>query len=184
MMTRTAIIVGFVASILCVPVFAVENLAVVQDGKAVHPNGVTRFLIDNHEREIIAQTSRDTRRVFVTHSTDDGLRWSVSRTPHAGPSAYSDLAVLTTGAVACLYEAGESHPYESIVFAVLQDPSHKGSAAAGQGLLPLVDISQDTQRHVIVMAPLWPPPISSIDVGRRNTPWSARGSPLKRLTAW
>ena len=36
---------------------------------------------------------------------------------HAGPSAYSDLAVLADGEIACLYEAGQAHPYESIVFA-------------------------------------------------------------------
>ncbi len=31
---------------------------------------------DDHEREIIAQTSKDTRRVFVTSSKDDGTTWS------------------------------------------------------------------------------------------------------------
>jgi len=35
---------------------------------------------------------------------------------HAGPSAYSDLAVLPNGEIACFYEAGETNPYESIVF--------------------------------------------------------------------
>jgi hypothetical protein len=36
---------------------------------------------------------------------------------HSGPSAYSDLAVLESGEVACLYEAGHGHPYESILLA-------------------------------------------------------------------
>ena len=36
---------------------------------------------------------------------------------HAGPSAYSDLAVLPGGQIGCLYEAGRSHAYESIGFA-------------------------------------------------------------------
>lgn len=31
---------------------------------------------DDHERQIINQTSKDTRRVFVMSSTDDGLSWS------------------------------------------------------------------------------------------------------------
>ena len=31
---------------------------------------------DDVEREIVAQTSRDTRRVFVTHSEDDGVTWA------------------------------------------------------------------------------------------------------------
>jgi sialidase-1 len=34
---------------------------------------------DDHEAGIIARTSKDTRRVFVLHSTDDGLTWSKPR---------------------------------------------------------------------------------------------------------
>ncbi|MBM3880565.1 MAG: exo-alpha-sialidase [Verrucomicrobia bacterium] len=34
---------------------------------------------DDTERRIIDQTSHDTRRVFVTHSTDDGLSWATPR---------------------------------------------------------------------------------------------------------
>ena len=50
-------------------------------------------------------------------SLDDGKTWPHTRVLHEGPSAYSDLAVLPDGSAACLYEAGEKHPYESIVFA-------------------------------------------------------------------
>jgi len=39
-------------------------------------------------------------------SRDDGQTWPVSRTLEAGPSAYSDLAVLPDGTVLCFYEAG------------------------------------------------------------------------------
>lgn len=39
-------------------------------------------------------------------SRDDGATWPVSRTLDAGPSAYSDLAVLPDGTVICLYEKG------------------------------------------------------------------------------
>lgn len=39
-------------------------------------------------------------------SRDDGQSWPVSRTLEAGPSAYSDLAVLPDGTVLCFYEAG------------------------------------------------------------------------------
>lgn len=39
-------------------------------------------------------------------SRDDGKTWPVNRTLEAGPSAYSDLAVLPDGRVLCLYEAG------------------------------------------------------------------------------
>jgi len=36
---------------------------------------LTWNLGSDHERDIIAQKSEDTRRVFVTHSSDDGLNW-------------------------------------------------------------------------------------------------------------
>lgn len=39
-------------------------------------------------------------------SRDDGKTWPVNRTLEAGPSAYSDLAILPDGRVLCLYEAG------------------------------------------------------------------------------
>lgn len=54
-------------------------------------------------------------------SLDEGQTWPASRVLHSGPSAYSDLAVLANGAIACLYEAGQSHPYESIVLAIVRD---------------------------------------------------------------
>jgi len=50
-------------------------------------------------------------------SLDEGRTWPLARALHAGPSAYSDLAVLANGRIACLYEAGEEKPYASIVFA-------------------------------------------------------------------
>jgi sialidase-1 len=53
----------------------------------------------------------------VRLSYDGGQTWPVSKPLHAGPSAYSCLAVLSNGEVACLYEAGQEHPYESIVLA-------------------------------------------------------------------
>ncbi|MBM3997132.1 MAG: exo-alpha-sialidase [Planctomycetes bacterium] len=39
-------------------------------------------------------------------SRDDGKTWPVRRTLDAGPSAYSDLAILPDGDILCLYEAG------------------------------------------------------------------------------
>ena len=85
-------------------------------------------------------------------SYDEGQSWPVSRTLHAGPSAYSDLAVLANGATGCLYEAGQHHPYEKIVFASVPQGSSGDAAAGGPASLPLVDISQDAARHVIVAA--------------------------------
>jgi len=37
---------------------------------------MTWNLGDDHESEIIARTSKDTRRVFITHSKDNGLTWT------------------------------------------------------------------------------------------------------------
>lgn len=56
----------------------------------------------------------------VRRSRDDGRSWSTGLRLHEGPSAYSSLAALAPSdddaVVACLYEAGEEHPYESIRF--------------------------------------------------------------------
>jgi sialidase-1 len=46
------------------------------------------------------------RNVTVRASFDDAQTWPVSRVLHAGPGAYSDLAVLANGQIACLFEAG------------------------------------------------------------------------------
>lgn len=51
-------------------------------------------------------------------SLDEGNSWPISKVLHAGPSAYSDLAVVDEK-VACLFEAGEEHPYENIVFVLI-----------------------------------------------------------------
>lgn len=52
----------------------------------------------------------------VRASFDDGKSWPVARVLHAGPAAYSCLVSLPNRDVGCLYEAGEKHAYESIVF--------------------------------------------------------------------
>jgi len=48
----------------------------------------------------------DRKRVTVRLSEDDGRTWCASRVLEAGPSGYSDLAVLPDGTVFCLYECG------------------------------------------------------------------------------
>jgi len=47
-------------------------------------------------------------------SKDDGLTWPISKVLHAGPAAYSALAVLPDGDILCLYEKGTQNPYEKI----------------------------------------------------------------------
>ena len=66
--------------------------------------------------------SRDRRAMMTVRiSVDEGQTWETSRTLHTGPSAYSDLAVLANGEIACLYEAGRKDPYETIMFAAWKD---------------------------------------------------------------
>lgn len=61
--------------------------------------------------------SRDARvNMTLRLSFDEGVSWPASKVLHSGPSAYSDLAVLSDGRVACLFEAGGAHPYERIRF--------------------------------------------------------------------
>jgi len=55
-------------------------------------------------------------RMTVRLSYDDGRTWPVSRVLHDGPAAYSCMAVLSNGEIACFYEGGESSPYERLIF--------------------------------------------------------------------
>ena len=56
-------------------------------------------------------------RLTVRLSSDAGRSWSAGRVLHAGPSAYSDLAVAADGAILCVYERGVKSPYEQIAVA-------------------------------------------------------------------
>ena len=49
-------------------------------------------------------------------SFDEAESWPAEYVLHAGPSAYSDLAILSDRQIGCLYEAGQHSAYESIVF--------------------------------------------------------------------
>jgi len=64
-----------------------------------------------------ADTKR--RRLTVRQSDDGGQTWTDGRVLHAGPAAYSDLAVTTDGALLCYYECGDKSPYERLVLARL-----------------------------------------------------------------
>jgi sialidase-1 len=69
---------------------------------------------------LFSNPASDTARVNMTVrlSLDDGMTWPFHRVLHAGPSAYSDLAILKNGKIACLYECGEENPYERIMLAI------------------------------------------------------------------
>jgi sialidase-1 len=52
-------------------------------------------------------------------SYDEGKTWPSSRVLHEGPAAYSDITLLSSGELGCLYEAGMQSPYEGIVFEIV-----------------------------------------------------------------
>ncbi len=60
------------------------------------------------------------RDLTIRMSYDEGRTWPVQRVLWAGPAAYSSLAVLPNGRVACLFEAGDQQPYERIVCACFE----------------------------------------------------------------
>lgn len=55
-------------------------------------------------------------RLTLRASMDGGETFAFSRVVQEGPAAYSDLAQLPGGRVACLLECGEASPYERIDF--------------------------------------------------------------------
>jgi sialidase-1 len=62
-----------------------------------------------------ASTHRQNLTIRV--SRDEAKTWAYSKTLHAGPSAYSCLAVLPDRTIGCLYECGNTNAYEKITFA-------------------------------------------------------------------
>jgi sialidase-1 len=69
---------------------------------------------------LFSNPASETSRVNMTArlSYDEGKTWPIAKTLHLGPSAYSCLAVLANGEIACLYEGGEDNFRESIILAV------------------------------------------------------------------
>ncbi len=55
----------------------------------------------------------------VRLSYDEGQTWSRSLVLHQGPAAYSNLVELGRDQLACLFEAGEKHAYEGILFRLI-----------------------------------------------------------------
>lgn len=73
-------------------------------------SGPPRLLFSN-----AAATAR--RRLTARWSDDAGRTWSEGWLLHAGPSAYSDLAVAADGSFLCVYERGRKSPYQQIAVA-------------------------------------------------------------------
>jgi sialidase-1 len=72
--------------------------------------GQSRILFSNP-----ASPKRENLTLRVSY--DEGATWPISKVVHAGPSAYSCLAVLPDKSIACLFECGEKGTYEKISLA-------------------------------------------------------------------
>ncbi|CAN5800734.1 sialidase family protein [soil metagenome] len=70
------------------------------------------------ERLLFSNPASRTDRHLLTvrFSPDGGQTWPRSKVLHEGPAAYSSLIEQPDGSIGCLYEAGENHAYERIVF--------------------------------------------------------------------
>jgi sialidase-1 len=64
-----------------------------------------------------ANEKKGRSRLTVRASYDEGKTWPVAKLLHAGPSAYSCLAVLPDRTIGCLYEHGVKSPAATITFA-------------------------------------------------------------------
>lgn len=63
-----------------------------------------------------ASTRREN--LTVRAGLDEGATWPHARVLHPGPAAYSCLAETNDGTLLCLYERGDTHPYEELCLAV------------------------------------------------------------------
>jgi hypothetical protein len=85
---------------------------------------------DSSEDQLLFSNPASTtkrHRLTVRLSHDGGKTWPVAKLLHEGPSAYSCLTALPDGSIGCLYEGGENHSYEKIIFArfSLESPSNE-----------------------------------------------------------
>lgn len=100
--------------------------------RASWPGATNRSVI------LFSNPAHQSKRVNLTlrASFDEGQTWPVSRVLHAGPSAYSDLAVMANGEIASLYEAGTTNAYETIVFRNLDLDWTSGGPDAPKTIAP------------------------------------------------
>jgi len=76
-----------------------------QPGTLIFSNPHT-LPLDKNGKEIPAGRGKR-QNLSIKLSRDDGKTWAVNKTLEAGPSAYSDLAVLPDGTILCLYEGDQ-----------------------------------------------------------------------------
>lgn len=55
----------------------------------------------------------------IKMSLDEGKSWTKKYLVHAGPSAYSDLVMISDTEVGIMYEGGKGRPYEGLAFEIV-----------------------------------------------------------------
>lgn len=65
-----------------------------------------------------SNAANSSKRINMTikASTDDGNSWRRTYQVHTGPSAYSDIVMISENNIGIVYEGGKSGPYEGIIF--------------------------------------------------------------------
>ena len=74
--------------------------------------GTSRFVFCNP-----ATTGDERKRLALSTSDDHGRSWQERLVVCEGPSAYSDLVLLSDGEIGCLYECGDTRYNERLAFA-------------------------------------------------------------------
>lgn len=62
-----------------------------------------------------ASANRELMTIRISY--DECMTWNAGKVLHTGPAAYSDLCIAEDMSICCLYECGDSNPYETITFA-------------------------------------------------------------------
>jgi sialidase-1 len=82
------------------------------------PDGCQSSLISYDDTLIFSgPASLKREKMTVCVSSDNGETWPVQRLLYEGPSAYSNLCMLSGGDIFCLYENGRYNPYDKITLA-------------------------------------------------------------------
>ena len=113
----------------------------------------------------------------VQVSDDEGFSWRVLHRLYAGPSAYSDLALLPNDVVGCLYERGSDSPYEEIALArfpvpgfgdrFVPRPGGTGSKESRQTRIPGLPLGGGEHRRVCRLGGRGDLPFEPCPVARR-----------------
>lgn len=72
----------------------------------------------NNEHVLFFSNAASSRRINMTikKSKDEGSTWPHSYIVNSGPSAYSDIVMISENEIGILYENGNNNPYEKITF--------------------------------------------------------------------